>query len=379
MDTEELRKRLARGEDLHTELKAWRPHPEALASALVSFANTDGGVIFLGVEDDKTPAGVPDADEAVRLVDEAARHRCKPPVAILQERAVVDERTVIVVRVSRGDERPYQTAQGVHYVRTAGGKRHASRQELLRLFQAARSLFFDETAVTEAGIADLDAPTLEAYLGSLEPPGRPDPALLANLNLARGDHPTVAALLAFGRAPQRHVAGAYATAARLSGTDLASDVVDQQTLVGPIPTLLEDAGRFLRAHLVKPRTPAGFEPEGLAELPEAALREAVTNALAHRDYTMAGPVRLLLFADRLEIRSPGRLPNTVTVEAMRRGAAHMLRNPTVFSTLLRMGRVTDIGRGVLRMIQQIRQRTGQDLRLTEEAEEFVVALPRPSP
>ena len=99
--------------------------------------------------------------------------------------------------------------------------------------------------------------------------------------------------------------------------------------------------------------------------------------MAHRDYTVPSPVRLLVFDDRVEVRTPGQLPNTVTVEAMRLGAAHILRNPTIYTLLARLGFVTGIGSGVFRLIQAVREATGREAQLVPLATEFVVTLPRP--
>ena len=96
------------------------------------------------------------------------------------------------------------------------------------------------------------------------------------------------------------------------------------------------------------------------------------NALAHP----SGPVRLLVFDDRIEIRTPGQLPNTVSVEAMRLGGAHVLRNPTIYTLFARLGLVTGIGSGVYRMIQMTREAVGREPELLVMPGEFVVILPR---
>jgi ATP-dependent DNA helicase RecG len=186
-------------------------------------------------------------------------------------------------------------------------------------------------------------------------------------------------MLLFGRQPHIRIAGAYVTAARLAGMDLAAEAIDVKRIEGRLAVQTEDVLRFLRGHLAVSRIPTGCEPDARADLPEAALHEALMNALAHRDYTIAGPVRVLVLDDRVEVRSPGRLPNTVTVEAMRLGAVHVVRNATVFATLMRLGYVTDMGSGVRRMIQRVREHGGGEVRLVEEASEFVVSFPRPRP
>jgi len=136
--------------------------------------------------------------------------------------------------------------------------------------------------------------------------------------------------------------------------------------------------RFLKLHLRVPHVIEGLLPEARPELPEAALREVLINALAHRDYTLAAPVRLFIFDDRVEVRTPGGLPNSVTIEAIRLGAAHVLRNPTIYIMLSRLGLVTDVGSGLYRTIRLVREATGREPDLRLEGAEFVVALPRPA-
>jgi ATP-dependent DNA helicase RecG len=99
------------------------------------------------------------------------------------------------------------------------------------------------------------------------------------------------------------------------------------------------------------------------------------NALAHRDYTIAAPIRVIVFDDRIEIRTPGALPNTVTLESLPFGI-HVLRNPMIYSMLLRVGLVTDAGSGIPRIIRLTRQATGQEPTFRQEGNEFVLALPR---
>ena len=144
MNAAELRARVARGADLHTEFKLWPVGPGELAEVLVAFANTDGGQLFLGIADDRRIAGVDDPDTVTRGVDDAALNNCDPPVTVVQEVLLPEEAdgaAVVVVNVPKGTMRPYKTQRGDHfYVKTSSGRRRASREELLRLFQAGSGI-----------------------------------------------------------------------------------------------------------------------------------------------------------------------------------------------------------------------------------------------
>lgn len=384
MDWQELQQRIETWEDLHTEFKEQHVRPVDLARSLVAFANTDGGQLILGVAQDRTIMGVDDPDALMRDIDNAAYQNCEPPLTVIQETITTEDgQTVVVVNIPKGDQRPYRASTG-YYIRTTSGRRQASRQELLRLFQAAASLYYDETPILRATVKDLNTEAFERFFEQTRGQtwyslGLGFERALVNLSLAREIdnvlYPTLAGLLFFASFPQRFVPNAYITALRFPGTSIDRDPSDQKRIEGPMQTMLEDALRFLNIHLPTPHRIRDLEPEAIHELPADALREALVNALAHRDYTIQSPVRLFIFDDRVEIRSPGELPNTVTLEALPLGV-HVLRNPTLYNLFLHLGLVTDAGSGIPRMIARVQRATGKVPTLKLEGNEFVVVLPR---
>lgn len=383
MNLSELRERIARWENLHTEFKEWPVQPDDLAASLVAFANTDGGQLILGVAKDRAIAGVEDFDRVTRDVDNVSRNSCEPPITVVQEVLYPEGRpgkAVVVVNVPKGDQRPYRTSRGVFYTRASSGRQQASREELLRLFQSTESLYYDETPLPRLGLADLD---LYAFNHFLEETGQTDlgvdvERLLRNWRLLSGKHPTVAGVVLFGRDPQRHLPFAQITAARFPGTDPSVEPVDIKDLTGPLLSVLDQAQRFLRLHLQTPHQIRGFEPEAKPELPEEALREAVVNAVAHRDYTVQGPVRLFVLDDRIEVHTPGKAPNTVDEEAMRAGV-HVVRNPHIYSRLSDAGLVTRAGSGIRRIVRLVREATGLDIGIHLRNFEVLLTIPRKVP
>ena len=378
MDLLQLRERIDGWEGLHTEFKEWPVHLDDLAAGLVAFANTDGGQLILGVSEKREIPGVGDTDRVARSVDNAATNNCEPPITIVQETVRTEAgATVLVVNVPKGDMRPYRTNRGIFYVRTSSGRRQASREELLRLFQATQSLFYDETPLLRLSIADLDLTALSDFL---EQTGRGDlvgdiDRLLINWSLMDKDHPTVAGVLLFGRRPQQHLPYAQINAARFSGTDSSFDPVDRKDLTGRLLDVIDQAERFLNLHLPTPHEIVGFEPEPKPEIPKEALREAIVNAVAHRDYTIRGPIRLFIFDDRIEIHTPGRPPNGVTAEAMRAGV-HVVRNPALYARLSEVGLVTRAGTGIRRIIRLVREATGRDVEIEVKDFEVLLTIPR---
>ncbi len=378
MDLIELRERVSRWEDLHTEFKERVDNPDDLAASLVAFANTDGGQLVIGVRRDRTIVGVADADAEHRRVDMVAYNNCEPPLTVLQESVEVEGKRVVVVNVPKGAQRPYRTNRGRYYIRTTSGRRDASREELLRLFQATESLYYDETPLPRLGLSDLDLDALDAYLdrtGQQELGDEPA-RLLRNWGLLADGHPTVAGVLLFGREPQRHLPAAQINAARFSGTDPAFEPLDRKDITGRLLDLIDDARRFLHIHLQVRHEIRGFEPEPRPELPEEALREAIVNAVAHRDYTVQGAVRIFVFDDRVEFHTPGRPPNTVDEAAMRAGV-HVVRNPRISTRLSDAGLVTRAGTGIRRIVRLAREATGKDITIEVRDFEVLLSIPRP--
>jgi ATP-dependent DNA helicase RecG len=249
----------------------------------------------------------------------------------------------------------------------------------LRLFQASESMYYDETRLVGLSVDELDPVAVDRFA---EATGRPGlglerDQLLRAWRLVRDGHPTVAGLLLFGRDPQRYLPTAQINAARVPGTEIANDPMDRKDLGGRLLDLVDQAERFLRLHLPRPHVIQGFAPEPRPELPETALREAVVNAVVHRDYTISAPIRLLIFDDRVEIRSPGRPPNGVDVDAMRAGA-HVVRNPHLYARISDAGLVTGVGSGVPRLVRAIREAVGVEPVIEVHNAEVVLIVPRPA-
>lgn len=225
-------------------------------------------------------------------VDDIAFQHCEPPITVIQELIDDSGKKVVIVNIPKGDQGPYRTNSGLYYVRTTSGCRQASREELLRLFQATESFYDDETSLPRLGLSDLD---LGAFENFLEETGQSDLAvdqeqLLRNWRLLSGNHPTIAGIILFGRRPQQHLPYVQINAARIPGTDVSKEPSDMKDITGRLLDVIDQVQRFLRLYLPVPHQIKGFSPEAKPELPEEALREAVINAVAHRDYMVHGPV-----------------------------------------------------------------------------------------
>jgi ATP-dependent DNA helicase RecG len=379
MNNIELKQRILKGEDFHTEFKEVLPDNETLSKSIVCFANADGGLLILGVSDSGKITGVSDLDEAIRRTDDVAFSRCEPPVSIFAETVEDEGKTALIVRIPKGLQRPYRTKSGLYYIRASNRCRQASWEEVRRLYQTSESIFFDEAPVARAALPDIDMDYFKEFIEKCMGIAGYDalmPNYLKNLRVAtENNQPTLAGVLFFGKKPQEFVTYAKITVAHIPGNDLAVPPADKKDLTGKIPDLLGDTLRFFRLYLKERHEIKGFEPEVHPEIPEEVLREGLVNAVAHRDYTVTAPIRVFIFENRVEIRTPGKLPNTVTVESIKLGS-HVLRNPTIYNFLNKIGMVTDIGSGIPRMIKIMKERLNRDVDLLATDNEFIVTIPR---
>ncbi len=382
MNKLELQERIIKGENLHTEFKESLPDNETIAKAIVCFANADGGQLIIGISKSGDIVGVGDLDldEAMRKIDDVAFHRCEPSVSILTETVDIDGAIILVVRIPKGEQRPYRMGSGLYYIRSGNRCRPASWEEVRRLYQTSESIYYDEIPISKATLGSLDIDHFRTFLKkylAISPEESLIESYLENLKLITPNKkPTLAGILFFGENPQRFIPYAKIIAAYIPGTDISIPPADKKDLNGKILDVLENTSRFLGLYIREEHRIKGFEPELYPEIPMAVLREGVVNAIVHRDYTINAPIRLFIFKDRIEIRTPGKLPNTVTVASMKIAGCHVLRNPTLYNLLYKVGMVTDIGSGVYRMIKTIKEQLNKDVVLEQTETEFIVSIPR---
>lgn len=381
MNESQLKDRIKKGEGFHTEFKEILPEKNKTIKEIVAFANTDGGQLIFGVTDAGEIQGIENVDESMRIIDDLAYQQCEPPVTVVQETVKINKKTVLIVNIPKGTQRPYKTSGGHYYIRSSNRCRQASREELLRLFQAGESIYYDETTIHRANFKDMDLDSFGEFLLNYTDIKANESELknyLKNLHLIdENNKPTAAGILFFGRKPQFFFQSSRVICAYIKGTDLAVPPFDKKDITGRIPDILENTLKFLNLYLREEHVINGFEPEIRREISPAALREAVVNAISHRDYTLGGPIRVIIYEDRLEIRTPGKLPNSVTIDSMKIGGSHILRNPTIYNLLYKMGMVTDLGSGVRRIITLVRSYSQKEVLLQETDNEFILTIPRP--
>ena len=303
------------------------PNTEDLAAELVAFANDVGGAVFLGVDDSGAVEGIrPDRLDVVeRWTINIATHNCEPPIRpilrkVLLPAATGGERHVLVAEVPRGLY-VHRTSGGRYFLRVGSTKRDLTPPELARLFQQrGREYVFDEEPALAATVGHLNRNRLEAFFG--RSPTIPWLDLLRNTRVmirddSNVDRPTVAGLLTFGTEPSEFLPSGSIEAARYGGERLSSDeLVHAERLAGPVSDQIDGAVAFV-AQFMQPALDARSSRGADAPYDLDVVDEAIVNAVAHRDYAISGSkIRLFVFADRIELYSPGGLPNAITLDEM---------------------------------------------------------------
>ena len=345
---EDIRRQLRLGEDSQWEFKRIEfrgdtpvnPRRDDLADELGAFGNADGGIMLCGVSDDGTIQGMlrKQMEALDHLLVEVSTDALEPPLRIDVHHRELDGRAFVLVAVPRGEALHERSGQA--FIRVGATKRRLSRDERLRLAQNRtqnRYLWFDKQIVPETGFETLDERLWEPLL-SVAAAADPRRGLL-NLRLlaqdeAGVDRVTVAGVLLCAPSPQDWLSQATIVATHYRGLDRASGQLDSQEIAGPLSAQIADAVQFVvrNMRVSARKTP---EREDVFQYSRAAVFEAVVNAVAHRDYSMSSRrIRLSMFKDRLEIDSPGQLPNGMTIEGME--ASQATRNEVIASVFGRI-------------------------------------------
>ncbi len=385
MDQSDLSVRIAGGEDSFTEFKRDVSQRSDVANEMIAFANMEGGSILIGVSDDGDIVGVPEPHRVEEAIVNIARHNCVPPLTPTIELIQVNEgHTVVVVEVPRRMHAPHENNSGQCYIRVGSTKRLCTPQERARLLQAASLMHIDEIPMDRTTQADLDLDAFGAYYQRiyeqpLDEADVPFTSMLENMRFLvtdlRGAHRlSLAGLVLFGKQPQNILTHAYISAVRWEGIEAGETIIDRQDISGRLPQQIEQAEAFVLRNTRLSTKIEGVRQEDRREYPRAAVREAVVNAVIHRDYGLEGAqILLYIFDDRLEIRSPGTLPNSVTLDNIRTHYSKP-RNETIARVLLNLGYVNRLGSGVPRMIRLMRQHSGREPDFELGSAQFLVRL-----
>ena len=405
MNKTELLQLIANWENSRVEFKRDDCHPDELAKEMSALLNLEGGVILLGVEDDGAISGLTRSrGDAEEWVTNISRQNLQPAIipvwTCISTEGVKNVGVIELAADSPG--KPYKARRGsawVTFIRVGSTSREATREEEGRLYQSAQLVRYEIKPVPDTGLGDLDTDRIENYYQDVRKRPVPDRTnledrkrLLLNSDLlveAGGSvGASVAGLLLFGENPNRRLPQAGVTAVAFPGFEKDYNTVDDERIRGPLTPRVSEDGEVVEkgvidrtVDFVERNMGSVADLEGARRIhkksfPLDAVREAVVNAVAHRDYAREGTdIEVSLYSDRLEVISPGRLPNGVTVEKMKEGVVRVARNELLKEILSDYRYIEHFGMGVRnRIINSIRQHNGTEPDLVEGDDRFMVRL-----
>ncbi|MBV8280034.1 MAG: putative DNA binding domain-containing protein [Verrucomicrobia bacterium] len=388
---------ITNGENSGIEFKRDEVANHDLAKELVAFSNFDGGMVLLGVEDDGAISGITRAN-LEEWVMTTCRDKIRPAIIPFFEtiRNIEPGKDVAVVRVTRGYDvhSLWHNNSRRYYVRVGTQSREATQEELGRLFQQRGAIRAELRPVSGATITDLDRRRLRDYFSRIrqqEVPSDTDESgwrtLLVNTEIMTEEGVTLGGMLLFGTTPNHFLAQAGIDAAAFTGTEKDYAARERGTLRGPMTPLYDANGAIVENGVVEqaldfvrrnaPVTAILHEGKRIEKpaYPQEAVREAVVNALIHRDYLLSSTdIELALYSNRLEIISPGRLPNGITPERMRAGTRSS-RNQLLKDVMRDYRYLEHMGMGIPRkIIRAMRLHNNTEPELIEEQERFTLRL-----
>ncbi len=382
---EKIQEVLKLGEDSYFQFKVDIKTPDKLAEEMVAFSNAKGGYILVGVDDKNSIVGLQPSDinRINNLVASVASQNIIFPIHPLTENKMVDGKSIIVIKIQEGTQKPYQTNLGKFMTKTGANKRILSNEELSRIFQENNNFHTEELAIANTSIEnDLDKGLFYSYfekrekqsvIAFLEENDMGLQRLLENKNLAVGDNLTLIGLMFFSKNPQQYRSLFCIDAVSFYGNDIADDnYISKEKITGTLDIQYRRALDFVKNQLNKINSGEGFNNNSTLEINEKALEEAITNALIHRNCAFNATIKIFVFKDRIEIISPGKLPNSLTEEKIKYSNS-IARNPLIAKLGYEILPYSGLGSGIPRIFKY---EPNTVLKNNIEGEQFTVTLYR---
>lgn len=363
MTANELTEIVACGETSTVQFKELLDNKDSIAAEMVAMANSDGGRILFGIKDKTGEVCGLDYKQIQEIGNKLAiiaSDFVKPQIFITTEVVTFQSDgnniRVLVATIEKGISKPYKDKNGVIWLKQGGDKRRLTdNNEQIRLFQQSGQLYVDEMIVPDTSFDDVDKEKVIEYLTKIDGFERDKDDITSllcnNINILKNNRLTLAGLMFFSKKPQRFRPAFCVKAVAFYGNELAgTQYRDSQEIIGTIPKMYDEVMHFFYRNLHHTQQGQDFNNDGILEISEIALRELVQNALTHRDYSINGPVRVFIFDNRVEIISPGCLPNSLTIENIKMGNA-VVRNNLVVSYASKLMLYKGLGSGIVRALK----------------------------
>ena len=344
MNKKELDFILQGGEGLTIEFKEGLNN---IDKEIDAFANTAGGRIFLGISDNNKIKGIK-IDNKIKSQIQDIANNCDPSIKI----SIEEFESLLIITVEEGEDKPYKCKEGF-FIRIGPNSQKMDRNQILEIAAGEGKIRFDEAINKDVNFnKDFDAEKLESFLKKAEiTKNMENEEMLINLGAAKKTKKKISlnntGVLFFAKEPCNIIRQAYVTCIRFQGTENV-DIIDRVELREDIISNIENAIKFVKRSTKLSYEIKGLKRKEIPEYPVEAVREAITNAVMHRDYLEKGAnVFVSIFDDRLEIYNPGGLPKGLDKKDF--GKKGVRRNPLIADLLQRIGYVEKAGTGILRM------------------------------
>ena len=353
----ELAKLLTEGESETVEFKPSLSQTDKILEGVSAFSNTNGGILVIGVRDTGEVIGVDIGKRTLESLANTIKQNTDPKVYPSIHVEETDDKPVVVIEVEEGKQKPV-LAFGRAFMRVGKTNQKLGYEEIRDLALGTSKVYWDERVCERADLEDIDEEEVRWFLRRAKYERRleldsetPVKAALEKLELLREGKLTNAAILLFGKNPQRVFIQSETRCARFKGTK-PLEFIDMKVFGGNIIDQREDALEFVKEHIKLHAEIKGTEREEKWEYPIEAIREAITNAICHRNYETASNVQIRIFDDRIEIWSCGLLPEPLTPEDLKRDHKSILRNPQIGKSFFLIKFIEQWGTGTNRMIEQ---------------------------
>lgn len=355
MEAHQLKELIKNGENQEVEFKQAWPSQETIGRVICSLANTSGGVLLVGVSDDGKVAGIEkkNLDKLQKIIAEA-NHSISPIPIISVDTHTIYGKEVVMVAVQRAKDNTYYTFQGAIFIRMGSTTHRLEGQTQLDYLRHRQILSFDETIDETATIEDIDKHKVEDYLKARGQQNYfRDHTLedfLVSNKLALNEHKKLsiknATLVLFGKNPTLFHPQIEVKLVQFAGEEPV-DILDYRLIQTDLVSTIKQSIDFLQSKLAKRVKIESARRTEEYEYPISVIREAVVNAITHRDYFSKDSIQISLYANRLEITSPGSLPSELTKELF--GTISIQRNPIIYRILRDLGYVEGLGTGIPRI------------------------------
>jgi len=381
----ELLEIINNGESSYVEFKEEAVKPKDLGEEFIAFANSEGGTLIIGVADDGEIKGIKDEKIEEKIMN-ICRNNCIPNIIPMYEIIKVNDKKLAIITIPKGLNKPYYTNDHKYYIRVGTTKRIASREELLRLFESNGSIHFDISPVVNTSIKDLNIDSIREYyfkynaFDLYEEDKKTVERILINADILKEFNDnivcSVGGLLIFGKSPQNILPQNGVSFAHFNGNEISDELLDKKVIIGKIQDIAEQLIVILKNNIKTPSFIKELKREEKEEYPLLVLREAIINSLVHRNYSINGSkIRVFMFDDRIEFRSPGKLPNTITIEKMKIGVSYA-RNPFLVKYMENMRYIDQLGRGIPMILKTMKDLGAKEPNLKELGEEFILTIYR---